>query len=40
MAVGGDEIDLIVEEGSMLMPIEIKSGKTLTRNSFTGLEKW
>ncbi|MCX5853613.1 MAG: hypothetical protein NTZ24_03325, partial [Deltaproteobacteria bacterium] len=23
-----------------LMPVEIKSGKTLTRDSFVGLEKW
>ena len=36
----GNEVDLIVEEGTKLIPIEIKSGKTLTRDSFVGLEKW
>ena len=36
----GNEIDLIVEQGTRLMPIEIKSGQTLTRDSFAGLEKW
>ena len=36
----GNEIDLIVEQSAGLMPIEIKSGKTLTRDSFVGLEKW
>lgn len=36
----GNEVDLIVEQGTMLMPIEIKSGKTLTRDSFAGLDKW
>lgn len=36
----GNEVDVIVEQGHRLMPIEIKSGRTLTRESFTGLEKW
>lgn len=36
----GNEVDLIVEQGAGLMPIEVKSGKTLTRDSFVGLEKW
>ncbi len=36
----GNEIDLLVEQGARLMPIEIKSGKTLTRDSFAGLDKW
>ncbi|MDK9718064.1 MAG: ATP-binding protein [Trichlorobacter sp.] len=36
----GNEVDLIVEQGASLMPIEIKSGKTLVRDSFAGLEKW
>ena len=36
----GNEVDLIVEQGTKLMPIEIKSGQTLTRESFSGLEKW
>ena len=29
-----------VERDNKLMPIEIKSGKTLSRDSFAGLEKW
>jgi hypothetical protein len=29
-----------IETGSPPMPIGIKSGKTLTRDSSTGLEKW
>lgn len=36
----GNEIDLIIEQGAKLMPVEIKSGRTLTRDSFAGLEKW
>ncbi len=36
----GNEVDLIVEHGNRLMPIEIKSGKTVNRDFFTGLEKW
>ncbi len=36
----GNEVDLIIEQNTKLMPIEIKSGRTLTHESFTGLEKW
>jgi predicted AAA+ superfamily ATPase len=36
----GNEVDLIVEQGSCLMPIEIKSGKTVTKEAFAGLNKW
>ena len=36
----GNEVDVIVEVGAELMPVEIKSGKTLTRDSFSGLDKW
>ncbi|MEI6208864.1 MAG: ATP-binding protein [Desulfuromonadales bacterium] len=36
----GNEIDVIVEQSNHLMPIEIKSGKTVTRESFAGLNKW
>ncbi len=36
----GNEIDLIVDYGDKLMPIEIKSGKTINRDFFTGLERW
>ncbi len=36
----GNEIDLIVDCGGKLMPIEIKSGQTLNRDFFTGLERF
>ena len=36
----GNQVDLIVERDNKLMPIEIKSGKTLSRDSLAGLEKW
>lgn len=36
----GNEVDVIVEQGGKLMPIEIKSGKTVNRDFFRGLEKW
>ncbi|RQW84890.1 MAG: ATP-binding protein [Geobacter sp.] len=36
----GNEVDIIVEKGTKLQPIEIKSGRTITGESFTGLEKW
>jgi uncharacterized protein len=36
----GNEVDVIVEQGTLLMPIEIKAGKTVVRDSFAGLDKW
>lgn len=36
----GNEVDVIAEQGATLIPIEIKSGKTVTRDSFSGLDKW
>jgi hypothetical protein len=36
----GNEVDVIVEVGTKLIPIEIKSGQTLNRDFFTGLERW
>lgn len=36
----GNEIDLLVETGGKLMPVEIKSGQTLNRDFFIGLERW
>ncbi|MBN1663100.1 MAG: ATP-binding protein [Deltaproteobacteria bacterium] len=36
----GNEVDLIVEVGPKLMPVEIKSGRTLTHEAFAGIEKW
>lgn len=36
----GNEIDLIVETGGNLFPIEIKSGQTITSSYFKGLTFW
>jgi predicted AAA+ superfamily ATPase len=36
----GNEVDVIADVGTRLMPIEIKSGQTLNRDFFTGLERW
>lgn len=36
----GNEVDVIIEQGQKLMPVEIKSGQTIARDFFTGLEKW
>ena len=36
----GDEIDLIVDRGEELVPVEIKSGRTLNADFFLGLERW
>ena len=36
----GNEIDIIADYGGRLRPIEIKSGQTLNRDFFSGLERW
>ncbi len=36
----GNEVDVIAEQHGKLMPLEIKSGKTLTGESAAGLKKW
>ncbi len=36
----GNEIDVIVDNGLQLEPIEIKSGKTITEAYFTGIKYW
>jgi len=36
----GLEIDLIIERGEKLMPIEMKSGQTITSDFFKGLTRW
>ena len=36
----GNEIDIIIEDGTRLIPVEVKSGKTLSPTAFSGLEKW
>jgi hypothetical protein len=35
-----NEVDLLVDQGTKLMPIEIKSGMTITEDSFSSLIKW
>lgn len=36
----GNEIDLIIDKGQSLLPIEIKSGMTVTTDYFKGLNFW
>jgi predicted AAA+ superfamily ATPase len=36
----GHEIDLLVEEAGVLFPVEIKSGATVSRSMFDGLNWW
>ncbi len=36
----GEEVDVLIEHGEMLMPVEIKSGQTFTSDFLTGLNKW
>lgn len=36
----GNEVDVIADVGPKMLPIEIKSGQTLNRDFFGGLERW
>jgi len=36
----GHEVDLIIEQGNELVPLEIKSGETIAGDFFRGLEYW
>ncbi|MDP2758767.1 MAG: ATP-binding protein [Desulfurivibrionaceae bacterium] len=36
----GNEVDVLAEQGERLLPIEIKSGRTVTADYFAGLNKW
>jgi len=36
----GNEIDIIIDNFDELIPIEIKSGKTITKDYFKGLDYW
>ncbi|OHD70507.1 MAG: AAA family ATPase [Spirochaetes bacterium RBG_13_68_11] len=36
----GEEVDLIVDRGDELFPVEIKSGRTLNADLLTGLDRW
>ncbi len=34
------EVDLLIEKGGELLPIEVKSGATVSRDAIGGLKKW
>lgn len=36
----GHEVDVLVEQGGTLVPVEVKSGQTVVADFFRGLEKW
>ena len=36
----GNEIDLVVENGARLDPVEVKSGQTVSEDWFAGLRRW
>jgi len=36
----GNEVDVLVDQGLTLTPIEIKSGQTISADFFKGLDKW
>jgi len=36
----GNEVDVLLESGERLQPLEIKSGQTVNRDYLTGLRKW
>ena len=36
----GNEVDIIVDQGLTLVPLEIKSGQTISADYFSGLHKW
>ena len=36
----GNEIDLVIENGARLDPVEIKSGRTVSEDWFAGLRRW
>jgi len=36
----GNEVDVVVDQGLTLMPIEIKSGQTINADYFSSLRKW
>ncbi len=36
----GEEVDVLIEQGEYLMPVEIKSGQTFNADFLSSLEKW
>lgn len=37
---GGHEVDILVEQGATLIPVEVKSGQTVVQDFFANLESW
>ncbi len=36
----GSEVDVLIEEGNKLSPVEIKAGQTVSSDYFRGLDRW
>ena len=36
----GHEVDLLIDRGTELVPVEVKSGQTVNQDFFTGLTRW
>ena len=36
----GNEVDVLIEEGNKLAPVEIKAGQTVSSDFFRGLDRW
>lgn len=36
----GREVDFLIDKGQKLIPVEVKSGETITSDYFTGLDRW
>ena len=36
----GNEVDLLIDEGSGPLPVEIKAGQTITEHFFKGIRFW
>jgi predicted AAA+ superfamily ATPase len=36
----GNEVDVLAEQGERLIPVEIKAGRTIASDYFSGLKKW
>jgi uncharacterized protein len=36
----GREIDILLDQGNQLLPVEVKSGQTVAQDFFLGLERW
>ncbi len=36
----GDEIDILLEHSHKLVPIEVRSGQTIARDYFKGIDLW